>query len=194
MRLIVKPRQSGKTSELIRMSEETNAYILTLNRGMAEYVSKMAEQQGYNILFPITLDEYMRSRLKGSHVTHILIDNADMILQHIFSEATIDAITMSEQEPTVKAVPNWIPITYRSMTDEEKKHFSEYTGYDVEDFDTMLDCPLPEDGETVLITDRLGNVEVDTFNEGCYFECNCDIEDVIAWMPLPEAYKGSDEE
>lgn len=105
MKLIIKPRQSGKTSELIRMSEETNAYILTLNRGMAEYVSKMAAQQGYNILFPITLDEYMRSRLKGSHVTHILIDNADMVLQHIFSEATIDAITMSEQEPTVQAVP-----------------------------------------------------------------------------------------
>jgi hypothetical protein len=28
-----------------------------------------------------------------------------MILQQIFNEVTIDAITMSEQEPTVQAVP-----------------------------------------------------------------------------------------
>ena len=91
-------------------------------------------------------------------------------------------------------LPNggWIPITYRPMTDEEKKHYSEYSVYDEEDFDTMLNCPLPDDGETVLITDRLGNVEVDTFIydiDGCYFECNCDMEDVIAWMPLPKPYE-----
>ena len=86
----------------------------------------------------------------------------------------------------------WIPITYRPMTEEEKKYYSDRTGYDIEDLDTMLNCPLPEDGETVLITDRLGNVEVDTFIndcDGCYFECNVDMEDVKAWMPLPEPYK-----
>lgn len=86
----------------------------------------------------------------------------------------------------------WIPVKYRPMTEEEKKDYAERTGYDIEDLDTMLDCPLPEDGETVLITDRLGNVEVDTFIndcDGCYFECNDDMEDVKAWMPLPEPYK-----
>ena len=94
--------------------------------------------------------------------------------------------------------PNkWIPITSRPMTEEEKKDFAEQTGYDEKDFDDILSCPLPEDGETVLITDRLGNVEVDTFIndcDGCYFECNCDMEDVKAWMPLPQPYKaeGSD--
>ena len=105
VKLIFKPRQSGKTSELIRMSEETNAYILTPNRMMAQHISKMAEEQGHNILFPVTLDEYLNSRFKGSHVRHILIDDADMILQQIFNEVTIDAITMSEREPTVQAVP-----------------------------------------------------------------------------------------
>jgi len=86
----------------------------------------------------------------------------------------------------------WIPITYRPMDEEEKKDYSERTGYDEEDFYTILNCPLPEDGETVLITDRLGNVEVDIFIndvDGCYFECNCDMEDVKAWMPLPSSYQ-----
>ena len=89
----------------------------------------------------------------------------------------------------------WIPVTYRKMTAEEKKDYSERTGYDKEDLDVMLDCPLPEDGETVLITDRLGNVEVDTFVndcDGCYFECNCDMDDVKAWMPLPKPWSGKE--
>lgn len=91
----------------------------------------------------------------------------------------------------------WIPVTYRKMTAEEKKDYSERTGYDEEDLDVMLDCPLPEDGETVLITDILGNVEVDTFVnycDGCYFECNCDMDDVKAWMRLPKAYCGKESE
>ena len=90
-------------------------------------------------------------------------------------------------------ISDWIPITYRPMDEEEKEYYSETTGYNIEDLDDILDCQLPDDGETVLITDRLGNVETDIFIkdcDGCYFECNCDIEDVIAWMRFPEAYKG----
>ncbi len=59
---------------------------------------------------------------------------------------------------------------------------------------------LPEEGEEVLVT-VYGQVEIDSF--GCDFEydestgecrnewfCeNNDIEDVRAWMPLPEPYK-----
>ena len=97
---------------------------------------------------------------------------------------------------TPKQRTGWIPITYRPATDEEKRDFAKRTGYDEEDIDDFLNCQLPEDGETVLITDRLGNVEVDTFIndcDGCYFECNCDMEDVRAWMPLPAPYKAESE-
>ena len=84
----------------------------------------------------------------------------------------------------------WVPITYRPMTDEEKEHYSVQVGCDKEDLDTMLDCRLPDDGEEVLIT-VFGEVETDIFYrdvDGCSFE-NRDIEDVRAWMPLPEPYK-----
>ncbi len=117
---------------------------------------------------------------------------------HVVLEAYqkhIDALDMAiktlEKEPKTE----WIPFTYRHATDEEKKDYAERTGYDEEDIDIILNCQLPEDRETVLITDRLGNVEVDTFIndcDGCYFDCNCDMEDVRAWMPLPEPYKESE--
>lgn len=90
----------------------------------------------------------------------------------------------------------WIPVISRPLTDEEKEYYEDSFGCDFEDIDYIYDCPLPDDGQTVLITDRLGNVEVDTFcrDDGCYFECNCDAEDVLAWMPLPEPYKAESED
>ena len=81
----------------------------------------------------------------------------------------------------------WIPIKTRPITEAEKKHYKDI-GWD--DVGFMYDCPLPEDGQEVLVTDRCGHVEVDTFvnDDGCYFECNCSEGDVTAWMPLPDAY------
>ena len=80
----------------------------------------------------------------------------------------------------------WIPITMRPMTEDEKLwHESCY------DDAMILNCPLPEDGQEVLITVN-GNTWIDTFirddTDGCYFE-SYDIDEVKAWMPLPEPYK-----
>lgn len=86
---------------------------------------------------------------------------------------------------------SWIPIKTRPMTDEEKEEIGHEYAY-------MYDCPLPDDGQDVLITDRYGNVEIDTFcsdYEGVYFENNCDDDEVTAWQPLPEKYEeGSEKE
>lgn len=79
----------------------------------------------------------------------------------------------------------WIPIKTRPLTKEEKEEFGHEYAY-------MYDCPLPDDGQDVLITDWCGNVEIDTFckdYDAFYFETNCDDGEVIAWMPLPTPYK-----
>ena len=86
--------------------------------------------------------------------------------------------------------PNkWIPITSRPMTEEEKEHYKTHPEY--QDDCRIFNCKLPDDGQEVLIS-VYGGVEVDTFvqdaNDGCYFEGR-DIDDVDAWMPLPEPYK-----
>lgn len=78
----------------------------------------------------------------------------------------------------------WIKIITRELTEEEKELYPDCT--------FMYDCPLPEDGEEVLVTTWAGNVALDTFcrDDGCYFEYGCDEGDVIAWMHKPEPYKG----
>ena len=87
-------------------------------------------------------------------------------------------------------VPRWIPLTKRPMTDEEREHYFEYTDMRIDDTYTILDCPLPDDGQEVLVSWG-GNVGNDVFiqdNEGCYFE-GMDIDEVDAWMPLPKPYE-----
>ena len=89
----------------------------------------------------------------------------------------------------------WIPIKTRQMTEKEKEHYISI-GWSEDSLDYIYNCLLPDDGQEVLITDSMGNVELDTFcsDDGCYFECNCDADEVIAWMPLPQPYKAESEE
>lgn len=97
----------------------------------------------------------------------------------------------------------WIPITYRPMTVEERIAFAEH--YGVEYCDTLeekaFDCPMPEDGQEILISTSWGVVEdvaaTDIDGEGfiCYgLDIKGDWDEVDAWMPKPEPYKKEDEE
>lgn len=62
--------------------------------------------------------------------------------------------------------------------------------------DKAFDCPMPEDGQEILISVSWGVVEDvadnDVDGEGfiCYgLEGNGDWDGVLAWMPKPEPYK-----
>lgn len=80
----------------------------------------------------------------------------------------------------------WIPIKYRPMTEEEKKYYEEYT-----DVEEMFDCPMPEDGQEILISTKFGvYADICDIDEkyGYGLENHEDWEGVLAWMPLPEPY------
>lgn len=92
----------------------------------------------------------------------------------------------------------WIPITYRPLTVEERIAFAEH--YGIEYCDTSeekaFDCPMPEDGQHILLSRSCGvDIDVaynDIDGEGfiCYgLEGNGDWSGVDAWKPLPEPYK-----
>lgn len=105
----------------------------------------------------------------------------------------MDITWVNELPPTR---PNqWIPLKTIPMTDEESTFFRDWAEYGAE----LFDCPLPDDGQEVLVSWG-GNVCIDTFvrddRDGCYFE-GVDIGDVEAWQPLPKPYEskeGSGEE
>ena len=80
----------------------------------------------------------------------------------------------------------WIPIKTRSLTEEEKEEYP--------DWSFVYDCQMPEDGQEVLVSTKWG-VNIDIYCkciDGCYFENYCDDDDVLAWMPLPKSYEETD--
>lgn len=89
----------------------------------------------------------------------------------------------------------WIPVKWHIKTEvEEYEQYPEGT--------VMLDCPMPENGEDVLITIKGKNgqvwVEKDIAlkdEDGWYTDGGYDwVDDVIAWMPLPNPYRGGESE
>lgn len=95
-------------------------------------------------------------------------------------------------EATRKTVTEqrWIPVKYHELTEEERKEllFSADIKY-------MLDCELPDDEQEIIVTDGR-HVWVDTciVNDGYALDSGHDwIEDVIAWMPLPEPFRESED-
>ena len=95
------------------------------------------------------------------------------------------------QEVAEEYKGGWIPVKTRPMSEEEKEYYSEYL-FECDGF--IYECPLPDDGQEVLITSKYGSVDKTTFYTDCgnYFENYEDYDEVIAWQPLPEPYKERD--
>ena len=87
---------------------------------------------------------------------------------------------MPSELPSAEA--EWIPFKKRPLTDEEKQEYPDWT--------YIFDCPLPDDEEEILLSNGK-YVWTDTFiNDGeCYLDGGDDIDDGMAWMPLPEPYR-----
>lgn len=102
-----------------------------------------------------------------------------------------DEIDDVEDAPTIEP-QKWIPVKFRPMDSEEREYWEEQFGEELAEKDAvMFDCPMPEDGQEILVSYRnwisMDKCEIDGGGYG--LEENGDWEDVIAWMPLPEPFK-----
>lgn len=89
--------------------------------------------------------------------------------------------------PTAEPEQRWIPFTMREVTAEEKEVYPEW--------DSILDCKLPDDGEEILVSNGK-YVWLDTFIndcDGCYLDGGDDVEG-LAWQPLPKPWNGVSDE
>ena len=85
-------------------------------------------------------------------------------------------------------IPEWNELVFRNLTPEEEKEYANF------DWSYMVEN-LPEYGEEVLVTDGK-SVWIDSFDEDDYVYLSGtdgEIDGVIAWMPLPKAYKLEEE-
>lgn len=92
MELIIKPRQSGRTTELIkRCAKYRYAAIVCPSRKQAEYVFKMANDIGESIPMPITFSEFVDGRFYAPNIEAFLFDNLDGCLEAYSHGVPIDS-------------------------------------------------------------------------------------------------------
>lgn len=86
----------------------------------------------------------------------------------------------------------WIPFKTRPLTEEEQDKYPEW--------DCILDCELPDDGQRILVSINLrGHEEVqqDDFysDDESYLDSGYEIgTEAVAWAKMPEPWKGDGDE
>lgn len=82
MKLLIKGRQTGKTTGLIHTSEATGYNIITADKTSARNIEKMANDLGCKIPRVLTVDEVKNPiDLDVSVERKFLVDNAEIILE-----------------------------------------------------------------------------------------------------------------
>jgi hypothetical protein len=117
MKTIVAERNSGKTTELIKMSSDSGDSIVCYNQKEALGVYWHAIHTGYEIPFPLTYDEFIENRYLGKWVKGFLIDNVDMLLDYMTKfRVPIRAITVSKESvDSGKILDNELSINERNQ-------------------------------------------------------------------------------
>lgn len=113
-----------------------------------------------------------------------LIDTHTVCFYNEIDSPTLQALHLAIEALSAEAVQGeWIPFTRRPMTEEEQKDYPNCT--------FILDCVLPDDGDEILVSNGRF-VWMDTFCndiDGCYLDSGDDIDEDMAWMPLPKPYE-----
>lgn len=94
MNVIYKEKRSGKTNELIKLSEETGYTIVCSNLKEALINSKKGI-----IPFPITFDDFINKNYYGKGIKGFLIDDVDHLLRYLTDYIIpIGCITITKEE------------------------------------------------------------------------------------------------
>ncbi len=111
------------------------------------------------------------------------------------SEELAELADLLKELKELRRSRKWTPVEWHTITEEER----EREGYP-EDWTVYLDCQMPEDEQEILITvrDSKGRLWVEKdmccIDDGWYLDSGYSwIDDVVAWMPLPAAYKAQRE-
>ena len=132
------------------------------------------------------LIERLWEQHKGIMANQELYADAEEVANEI-----CQVISIIDEQPKT----DWVPFEQREADEEEKAHFLEHYGYELE---YMLCGRLPDEDEEILVTYANGNVGEDIFlRDGyeCYLDSGAEfITEAIAWMPKPQPYKKEGEE
>lgn len=97
MMIITGERGTGKTSELIRFSEETGYPIVARDSSNAKYIKNRAKAMGAKIPDVYTETQVENGKLGGFDYREILLDDADSVIERALAyylSATVKAASV----------------------------------------------------------------------------------------------------
>ena len=99
--IIVRGRQGGKTTELIRRSAETGCYIVCTDARRARQIAHAAAGLGLSIPFPLTAGEWQGRAYYPPGTRGLLFDDLDRIIQGM-SPVPVLAATWTAAEEVLR--------------------------------------------------------------------------------------------
>jgi len=105
VKMIIRGRQGGKTTELIRLAAETGSYIVCTDQRRARQIAEHARKMGLSIPFPLTAGEWQRREYHRPGVHGLLFDDLDRIIQGISAVPVLAATWTADGEDSSPPVP-----------------------------------------------------------------------------------------
>lgn len=104
--IIVRSRLGGKTTELIRRSAETGAYIVCTDRRRAWQIARQAMDAGLAIQFPLTASEWQDRTYYPRGMPGLLFDDLDRIIAGMSAVPVLAVTWTSDGRPDREEAPD----------------------------------------------------------------------------------------
>jgi hypothetical protein len=104
MNILIGGRQRGKTTRLLRMADPIGATIVVVHLADKQRLIVQARDLGLSVPLVLTFDDVRQGRHRGLSIDHLVIDDADRLLQSLFPGARIDTITFDGTIETIGPV------------------------------------------------------------------------------------------
>ena len=97
IRIVHTPRQTGKTTALIRLSGQTGCYIICPTSDRAEHIARLAHDLGERIPSPLTWHEFATGQFCPPNIHGFVIDDLDACLRQMARGVPIHAATLTDE-------------------------------------------------------------------------------------------------
>jgi len=97
--VIIRSRGSGKTDELLKIADGTNAVIVCHTRRRAVELKEIAEARFFKIKDPVSIDMLVDTNWRPKERdTELMFDDVDLMLEQLARGIPIKTITLSKPE------------------------------------------------------------------------------------------------
>jgi hypothetical protein len=105
VKVYVRPRQGGKTHELIELAARERLVIVCASVKMVRLTEERAKRMGLDIPRPLSFRQLTSGAARGRQIRGFAFDDAELCLQHLAGPVPVAAASMTGEvvEPAVPA-------------------------------------------------------------------------------------------